>query len=358
MARAALTPDEIRAARAERIEAAQAVLADAVAGLRTSEDWTQFLRFQSKLHDYSANNVLLIAAQHAQAFADGKVDTPFPTYVASYRRWQGLDRQVERGQSGYAVIAPLRAKRRIATDSDGQTRLLAADDTAGPGETEHVQQVMRGFTVEKVFALEQTTGEPLPEPPRPKLLEGQAPAGLGEAVMRLIESRGFTVATVADAGLIGGANGLTAWRERTVTVRADMDDAAMVKTLTHEAGHVLLHNPDDGSTPPGMPRAQMEVEAESVAFVVAHAHGMDAGEYSFPYVASWAGPEPDEVVAKTATRVARVAKQIIAISPAEHADGGRAPAADHAASRTASVAVAVAVVPASDRAHDIQGVAG
>jgi len=323
MSRRNVSPEEAAAARAQRIEAAQAVLADAVAGIRDGDDWKGFLGFQSKLHAYSANNCLLLTSQYARKYEQGLVATPLPTYVASYRRWRELGRQVERGQSGMAIIAPMRGVRREAVDAEGNTRRLGKDDQAAPGEQETKTSFMRGFTVEKVFALEQTTGEPLPEPPRPKLLEGQAPAGLGEAVMRLIESHGFTVATVANAGLIGGANGLTAWRERTVTVRADMDDAAMVRTLLHEAGHVLLHSPDDDSTPPGMPRSRMEVEAESVAFVVAHAHGMDAGEYSFPYVVSWAGPEPDEVVAKTATRVARVAKQIIAASPAEHTDGGR-----------------------------------
>ena len=59
--------------------------------------------------------------------------------------------------------------------------------------------------------------------------------------MELIEANGFTVDTVADAAHLQGANGRTSWTSKTVTVRADMDDAAMVKTLIHEAAHVLLH---------------------------------------------------------------------------------------------------------------------
>jgi hypothetical protein len=56
-----------------------------------------------------------------------------------------------------------------------------------------------------------------------------------------------------------------------VLVRSDMDEAAMVKTLIHGAAHVLLH-----TSPPGtyLRRAVKEVEAESVAYVVASAHGM------------------------------------------------------------------------------------
>ena len=59
----------------------------------------------------------------------------------------------------------------------------------------------------------------------------------------------------------------------------------MVKTSIHEAGHALLHE-----TAPGMylPRPRKEVEAESVAFVVADAHGMPTDDYNFPYVAAWA----------------------------------------------------------------------
>jgi hypothetical protein len=170
----------------------------------------------------------------------------------------------------------------------------------------------------------QTTGADLPEPPRPALLEGQAPAGLGAAVVALLEDRGFAVGTVADARAIHGANGQTDWGSRTVVVRADIDDAAMVKTLIHEAGHVLLH---DG--PPGkyLPRASKEVEAESVAYLVAAAHGMSTDGYSFPYVAAWAGEDGAKAVVAAQSRVATAARQIIEASPAPHVPGGKAPGA-------------------------------
>lgn len=317
------TKEQAAQARAARVEAAQEVLAAAVDGLRSGDDWARFLTFQSKLHDYSANNVLLIVAQHAQLHADGKVPTDVPTYVASYRKWQELGRQVEKGQTGLAIIAPLRGTRREAVDADGNARRLNRDEQPAAGEREQKIGVMRGFTIEKVFSAEQTTGDPLPEPPTPELLKGEAPPGLGEAVMRLIESRGFTVSTVPSMAELQGANGRTVFSAQTVHVRADMDDAAMVKTLIHEAAHVLMHNPAaaEGTT---MPRSHREVEAESVAFIVARTHGMPTDDYSFPYVAAWAGAEPQKVIAKTAQRVAATAKDIIAVSPAEHSPGGKA----------------------------------
>ena len=70
---------------------------------------------------------------------------------------------------------------------------------------------MRGFTVATVFDASQTSGKALPDAPRPRLLEGEAPAGLGAAVMELIETNGFRVDTVADAAHLQGANGRTDW---------------------------------------------------------------------------------------------------------------------------------------------------
>lgn len=323
MARKTFSREDAAAARAERIEAAQAVLAGAVADIRDGAAWKRFLGFQSTLHWYSANNVLLIAVQHNALYEQGRVATALPTYVASYRKWQELGRQVGRGQTGLAIIAPMRGTRREAVDADGNLRPLRTGDELAPGETQTKTSYMRGFTVEKVFSAEQTTGEPLPEPPSPKLLEGESPRGLGEAVLKLIESKGYTVTTVPSAEFIQGANGVTTWPEKSVQLREDMDDAAMVKTLIHEAAHVLLHDPAADTEGAARPRGHQEVEAESVAYVVANVHGMPTDDYSFAYVAGWAVDDHDKVIAKTAQRVARVAKDIIAVSPAEQTHGGR-----------------------------------
>ncbi|WAX55137.1 ArdC-like ssDNA-binding domain-containing protein [Jatrophihabitans cynanchi] len=336
-----MSREEAAAARAERIDAAQAVLADAVAGIRDGDGWQRFLAFQAKLHAYSANNCLLITAQHLHKYEQGLVPSPLPTYVASYRRWQDLGRQVQRGQSGMAIVAPMRGFRREAVDADGNTRRLAGDERPDAGEQETKTAYMRGFTVEKVFSMEQTDGDPLPLPPAPHLLTGQAPPGLSDAVTRLVESRGFAVSTVASAVELGGANGRTTWSDRTVKIRADMDDAARVKTLIHEVAHVLLHDPTTDETGAGLPTGHKEVEAESVAFVVADAHGMATGEYSFAYVAGWIDREDHaSVIAKTAQRVAACAKQIIAASPAAHTDGGRPTVPERPVSRPAELALA------------------
>src|SRR3546814_16452518 len=92
-----------------------------------------------------------------------------------------------------------------------------------------------------------------------------------------------------------------------------MDEAAQVKTLAHELGHVMLHSPearsgDETATRDALlHRGIAEVEAESVALMIGAAHGLDTSAYTIPYVSTWAtrypGSEPVEVISATAQQV-------------------------------------------------------
>jgi hypothetical protein len=309
---------------AAKVAAAQAVLVEQVAALQSGEDWERFLAVQTRLHQYSPNNVMLISVQHAQAFTEGRVDSPDVRYVAGFQTWKALGRSVDKGQRGYAVLAPMLSRRKLGGDGEAAGGTVGKDDGPLPTSVGEHHLVLRGFRVEHVFEVGQTSGDPIPEPAPPQLLQGEAPIGLGAATAALIEERGYSVDTVPDAAAIGGANGRTDWGARSVVVRADMDDAAIVKTLLHEAAHVLLHE-----GPPGrfLDRAVKEVEAESVAYVVAAAHGMRTDGYSFPYVAGWAGRDAVSAVRATQGRVASASKAIIDVSPAAHVPGGKVPGA-------------------------------
>jgi hypothetical protein len=330
--------EEEFASRSDKIAATQAILVDAVAAIQSGDDWRRHLVLQSRLHAYSANNVVLIAVQHARAFAEGRAPTAVPSYVAGYSTWRALGRAVEKGQDGYAILAPLRNAVRMAIDADGTTRRLGRGDRPSPGEQVESRAVLRGFRVEHVFAAEQTVGTELPTPPAPQLLKGEAPPGLRDAVVAVIEARGFGVSRVESAEAIGGANGRTAFDVRSVVVRADMDEAAQVKTLFHEAAHVLLHDP--ATSPLTLARSVREVEAESVAFVVASAHGMATDDYSFSYVASWAGEGGPDVVRASAGRIAAAARQLIEASPAAHGPGGRVPGVEAAVEASSAARLA------------------
>jgi hypothetical protein len=177
--------------------------------------------------------------------------------------------------------------------------------------------VVTGFRVTYVFDITQTDGPDL-APAGPQLLDGEAPLGLFSDLLDLIESAGYSFGyQVLDKG-----NGRTDFTTREVLVRPDLSGAQTVKTLTHELAHVMLHDPTDN---PHLSLRPIEVEAESVAYIVTAAHGLSADDYSVPYVTGWAGGDR-KLLEQTADRVLSCAATILATTgPAEPvgvADGG------------------------------------
>lgn len=303
---------EARAAREAKLDELHERLTGAVASLVSGEDWRRAMAFAARFRTRSFNNTLLIWVQHEAAFGAGRVPEPFPTLVAGYRQWQSLGRQVKRGQAGYMIFAPVTGRFATATPADaGSWRRLGPRERPKAGEV--VRSRMVGSRPAYVWDVSQTEGGPLPSPPAPRLLEGEAPAGLWEGLAGQVRAAGFRVESVAAAAALGGANGMTDYSTHTVLVRADMDPAARVKTLAHELGHVLMHDPSDGEA--RQHRGIGEVEAESVALMIGAAHGMDTAGYTIPYVSTWAasvdGQQPVEVVRATGERVRKTALAIL-----------------------------------------------
>jgi antirestriction protein ArdC len=307
-------------AREAKLEALQQHLSEAVASLVTGEDWRQALTFAARFRGRSFGNTMLIAAQHYQAHTEGRVPGPMPTYVAGFKQWLSLGRHVMKGQSGYGILAPVTARFATATPARQDSwRRLAQNERPRPGEV--VRPKMVGLKPTHVWDISQTDGDPVPELPRPVLLTGQAPEGLWDGLADQITGAGYELRLVSTATSIGGANGLTDFGTSEVSVRMDMDDAAQVKTLAHELGHVLLHPPknsnnsSDLAADASLHRGVAEVEAESVALMVGAAHDLDTSTYTIPYVSTWAvsvpGKSPVEVVQSTAERVRATAVGIL-----------------------------------------------
>lgn len=330
------TPEQLaerEQARAAKLAALHSTLTEQVAALRDGQDWQRWLTVAARLPHYSLNNVLLIAAQR-----------PHATAVAGFAAWKALGRHVDKGQKGIAILAPIlrrphpgppSSKDSSNTDRDPSPTGIGGptppDDPTQPGQeaTDRTPagRAVSAFTVAYVFDVSQTSGPPLPQQPAPTLLTGQVPAGLWDALAAQVSSRGFTLRR-GDCG--PGVNGLTHYGQHTVTVRSDVDDAQAVKTLIHELAHVLLHDPTGpqavsrlhpgpaGLTSAEQCRGRIEVEAESVAYLIAASHGLDTGDYTFPYVAGWASSvdgaaaSTDTVVRQTAQRVLTAARTVLA----------------------------------------------
>jgi hypothetical protein len=225
--------EDARAAREAKLDELHEKLTGAVESLVSGDDWRQALAFAARFRSRSFNNTMLIWVQHEAAFEAGRVPEPFPTLVAGYRQWQGLGRQVMKGQPGYMIFAPVTGRFATATPADaGSWRRLGPRETPKAGEV--VRSRMVGARPAYVWDASQTDGEPLPVPPAPTLLEGEAPSGLWDGLAGQIRGAGFEVLRVPHEGMISGANGMTDYEERTVAVRENMDPAAQVKTLAHD----------------------------------------------------------------------------------------------------------------------------
>ena len=289
--------ERFAAERREQLERWQAEIAGKVAALVDGQEWQRWLAVASRFHQYSFNNTVLIWLQRPDA-----------TAVAGYQAWRSaFGRQVNKGETGIRIFAPI-TRRVDQVKPDGSP---VSDASGKPVRSVAVV----AFKLASVFDVSQTDGPALAERPVPQLLSGQAPEGLWDRLQGFVETQGFRV----ERGDCGGANGVTRFAENLVVVRPDVDDAQAVKTLAHEAGHVLLHSPQPDRGVVGC-RGRIEVEAESVAYLVTAAHGVDSSQYTFTYVAGWAesaqAQSPTattlgELIASTGSRVIKAADTIL-----------------------------------------------
>jgi hypothetical protein len=161
-----------------------------------------------------------------------------------------------------------------------------------------------------VFDFAQTDGDPLPNV-GPRRLTGSGNVVLLEAGISMIEEAGYRYSLAP----LRGPNGVTRPGSRQVIVEADLNGAQLTKTTIHELAHVHMHAADGHIEC----RGQIEVEAESVAYVVCGAVGLDTSEYSVAYVARWADrtSDPDRTLLAAGDRIVAEARRIIVYHDSE-----------------------------------------
>jgi antirestriction protein ArdC len=95
---------------------------------------------------------------------------------------------------------------------------------------------------------------------------------------------------------------------RRIRVEVRNEPRQQVKSLSHELAHAILHRDREGLT-----RERAELEAESVAYVVCHGLGIDSSEYSFGYLAAWAGggDQARRALSESAERIQTAARTIL-----------------------------------------------
>ena len=162
--------------------------------------------------------------------------------------------------------------------------------------------MVRGFKGAHVFDVEQTEGEDLPEVCR--RLQGEPPADAFDRLAQVAQALGYTV----ERQDLGSTNGDCNFALRRIRVSSEVSDLQAMKTLAHELAHAVLHENAE------MDRASAELEAESVAYVVTSELGLDSSDYSFGYVATWAGGGDEALAGIRAAgeRIQGAARQLLA----------------------------------------------
>ncbi len=283
----------------QTIEAWCEELTDLVAEANASEHFQEWLDVQSRFHQYSYRNTLLIQAQYPEA-----------TKVAGYKTWQTeFDRQVNKGEQAIWIWAPIIAKQ--CPECGNSPRYHESTDCSY-NETPS-SEWSRGpvvFRPVSVFDVSQTEGDPLPG------LQTDATGtvdGCFQALCDASEKLNIILDIVSPAAWEHGrakgvcVTAVSGSKSIPIEIKESDDRAAMAGTLIHEYAHALLHA---GSASVSTPeRAKREVEAEAVAYVVGRHLGLDMRGSAF-YLAAWQNDEPDEITDRLG-RISRTAQTII-----------------------------------------------
>jgi hypothetical protein len=225
-----------------------------------SDTLTAYLTAMARFHNYSFGNILAIARQR-----------PTATRVAGYGTWKEMGRFVKRGEKGIQILAPLIGFRRRNAEAEGEIDADANRNT-------RPQRVLIGFRVVRVFDVSQTEGMDLPE------FEHNVSGEVGEHRDRLIDFLAQQNIALEFNERIAPALGVSYGGK--IALLPGQSKAEEFVTLVHETAHELLHKAERRTFTTATVR---ETEAESVAFIVGQAIGLEMGNASSDYIQMYAG---------------------------------------------------------------------
>lgn len=237
------------------------LLKDGVKDYFQSDTYKQYLTTMSKFHNYSPRNIQLILMQNPEA-----------SHVASFKKWKDeFERSVNKGEKSLRIFAPITLKRR-----DPKTNEPLLDENGN-------EQTFMSFKLVPVFDVSQTNGKELPKPVYE--LEGtyEDYGNLYKSAKEVSEANGVPLSFSKDTK---GSNGFYSVNNNEIVIKQGMSEQQTLKTIFHEMAHSDLHNMEKLQETP-LKRSTAELQAESVAFVVASHYGLDTSEYSFGYLATW-----------------------------------------------------------------------
>ena len=329
----------------ERLQEITAGIEQGIKELFESEKYMRYLSVMSKFHRYSVNNTMLIYMQRPDA-----------TLVAGFQKWKNqFERHVKKGEHGITIIAPTPYKKKIEEmkrDPDTHAPIL---DTDGKAVMEEKEIEIPLFRPVKVFDVSQTDGKPLPE--LASSLSGTVPHY--EAFLEAV--RRSAPVPIEVEPMAANMDGYFSSEQQRIALREGMSEVQTVSAAVHETAHSKLHDPKKHEAEPtwkivmvseggtkkdyrldfateveaeqaaaedgwryvdenqfewrleveedltavkqaAKNRNTEEVEAESISYAVCQYFGIQTGENSFGYIASWSeGKELKELRASLET---------------------------------------------------------
>jgi hypothetical protein len=245
-----------------------------------SDEYKSFLNVMAKMPRYSLNNLILIAMQ-----TEGKA-----SMCQSFTGWKQMGRYVKQGEKGIKILAPAPytiQREYNKLDQSGKPVL----DADGEPVKERKDITINSFKVVNTFDVSQTDGKEMPS------LGVNELAGNVEGYRTLIEALKETAPVpISFENIESGAKGYYHQTEKRIAIQDGMSEVQTVKTTIHEMAHQKLHTYIIPDKKEQQSRNSMEVEAESVAYVVCQHYGINTSDYSFAYVAGWSeGKEVPEL---------------------------------------------------------------
>lgn len=260
-------------------EAYKAKMLEGIANFCRSDAYKEYLNIMARFPSYSTHNLLMIMMQKPDA-----------SLVQGFTAWKKMGRSVRKGEKGIRIWAPQFSSRKADENEEEDN-----DD----------KLVLRGFRLVSVFDVAQTEGEVLPD--ICSSLSG-AVSNLDDIREALISHYGVEV-YYEDPGKMHGAKGVCYPNDAKIGICSGLEQAQELKTLIHELAHFLLHAGENGK----LPTDTKELQAESVAYVVCQHIGLDTGEYSFGYIASWGEARTAKEIMDALKPVAKTAAGIMEV---------------------------------------------
>ncbi len=265
----------------DAVELADKCLKELAASLEQgqTEVLEKYLSALARFHHYSFGNMMMIVTQFPDA-----------SKVAGFHTWRKLGRWVKQGESGIAILAPIIGRKK--EDAELNNRGDASLDKVNP---------VFGFKAVQVFDISQTEGEDLPT-----LSEICGSPGFNlvclEGVYQTLNIK------LETRPMPEGTRGVSLGGH--IVVKEGLDTSMRFRVLAHELAHELLHRDIVGDEVIKNHKL-IETEAESVAFVVCKAHGIDTQALSSEYIRLHRGDM--KLLMASLDRIQQTATQIIGL---------------------------------------------